>query len=179
MEGLHALTATTAGEFTHDGETYRLGFLELGDWGDIEAYLLRDRPDPLAMVTPHLKSLSKDQQEMLLKQAYQDARLGPHLRIGELEAWLDTLEGGRIKFWYAIRKHHPEIDREEASLLFAIYTHQQHDAVLSVLKAAEGGPVGNSAGPEEETQVDESPGSESSDTSSGPIQDGPSPTSSE
>jgi hypothetical protein len=175
VEGLHALTATVAGEFTHDGTSYRLGFLDLADWGDIEASLLRDRPDPLAMVVPHLKGLSEDQQRILLGRAYEDARLGPHLRTGELEAWLDTLDGGRTKFWFALRKHHPDVDREQATLLFALYTHQQYDALQSVLKTVEGGPVGNSPGPEGETATDESLGSESSETSSGPT-DGPSPT---
>lgn len=172
MEGLKELTGAVYARFTVEGHEYRLGTLTLADWGEIEAYLLRDRPDPREVVKLMLEGLSVEMQRELLGKAYEDARLGPHLRTGELDDWLRTIEGSQMKFWFALCKFHPAIQRDEAMALHDIYEVQKNEHLMQLMAEIEGLPK-NSSGPAEEAES-ESPsvGQPSSDTSGGPM-DGP------
>ena len=149
MEGLHELTGAVYARFTVEGHEYRLGVLTVADWGEIEAYLLRDRPDPRVVVKPMLDGLSVEMQREMLGKAYEDARLGPHLRMGELDEWLQTVEGAQMKFWFALRKFHPAIQRDEAMVLHDIYESHRHDHLMHMLAEMEGTPK-NESGPAEE-----------------------------
>jgi hypothetical protein len=167
MEQLHELTGAVVDEFKHNGTRYELGVLSIDDWGEIEAYLCRGRPDPMEIVLPVLKGLDEDSQRFLLGKAYEDARLGKLIRTGELDEWLKTVEGGRTKFWYSIRKHHPEIDRDIAGLLFAIQTEQDYVKMKRALQGIEGTPSGNSESSTETS--DPSLGEPSTESSVEPI----------
>jgi len=147
MDELDELTGAVHSTFTCDEHQYKLGVLTASDWGEFIAYLLKDRPDPLAVVKPHLEGLSDKQQELLLERAYNDARLGKRLEPGELEVWAESIEGSRMRFWYAIRKHHPSIQFDEAWVLHDVYQEQKHEHLERLLQEINGLPK-NSPGPE-------------------------------
>ena len=170
MERLHEIVGGLPESIDYQGTTYSLPTLVQADWAALEAELIKDRPEPLEAIAPHLGRFDTEQQRVLLERAYDDTAMGKHARAGEVEAWLLTTVGQRTKFWFSIRKAHPEVTRDLAWLMCEQLERTKLQAFHKLLKNIEGLPAGNSDGPEKmtDTEPKESLGDESPAILSGP-----------
>jgi hypothetical protein len=141
MDGLHEMTAAES-VWNIGGKEYRLAPLRLRDYGEMEQRILAGRPDPLAVVRPRLEGLPEPLQRHLLSAAYDDARRGGRVTVGELDEWMDTVEGRVYQFWLAIRRNHPEVTLEEADALLC-QAGAEHEGIQRQLQESRGLPAGN------------------------------------
>ncbi len=145
MHGLNQLTAS-ADEIEIDGRSYRLGPLVLRDYGEIENRVLARRPDPLAVAAGSLAGLEPAQQEFLLGRAYDRAATAATASEDEIEQWKRTPDGLCTLFWLMVRKHHPEITREQTGELVEQLAHESREQLRRRIDHGAVGPVGNRSG---------------------------------
>ena len=141
MDGLHEMTAAES-VWSIGGKEYRLAPLRLRDYGEMERRILAGRPDPLEVARSKLEGLAEPLQKHLLSAAYDDARRGGRVSIGELSEWMDTVEGRVYQFWLAARRNHPEVTLDEADALLC-QAAAEHDHMQRQLQESGGLPWGN------------------------------------
>lgn len=103
---------------TIEGERYDVHPLTIADFGDLQAWLDRQLPNPLDVIRPHLQHYNAAQQQAILKAAVEVASSRRAL-IGteEASAFLSSIEGVREMLFLAIRKGRPEVSRSDVATL--------------------------------------------------------------
>lgn len=106
---------------TVDGRTYLLYPLTLGDYGEIQAWIDSQQPDPYAAAAAALRSgmFTQAQQQFILRSAAEVAATRRAL-IGTPEADAIIESPAGVKFWLSasIRKGDPSFSDDDAAALF-------------------------------------------------------------
>lgn len=135
-----AATMTGApNEIELGGRTFKLSPLTVADLGELQAWVLAQLPDPIAVARQLAEGQPAEIAKEILLSAYEDTRNGAR-RLGSAEAnaALKSLAGFRELLYLHGRKHHPEMTREawEALLTAAL---RDEITVLSARLAEENG----------------------------------------
>lgn len=116
MNDAATLNGRPTTSLTIDGERYDIHPLTIADFGDLQAWLDRQLPNPLDVIRPHLQNYNAAQQQAILRAAVEVASSRRAL-IGtdEASAFLSSIEGVREMLYLAIRKGRPEVTRAEVA----------------------------------------------------------------
>jgi len=79
----------------------------------IEKEVLAVRSDPLAEIIPQLNQLTETQQEVILSMAYEQLSRTPTVTEGEIEAYLQSINGFSHALWLCIHDLQPNVSRED------------------------------------------------------------------
>ncbi len=95
-----------------NGKTYFISPLDLDDLGALENELLKKRKNPIRMVAECRDVLDDETYEMLMKQAYSDARKENRVSQEEIDAFLLTTEGMILATYKCVFHKHPGLEFE-------------------------------------------------------------------
>jgi hypothetical protein len=119
MSELTTLTAQPR-PMTVDGETYMVHPFTLDDWGELQAWLDRQHPDPFEIVKAAIAKggFTVAQQQFMIKEALEKAAR-PKCKIGTVEAdeLTMSMEGMRQVLYLSIRKGRPGFTEADAAEL--------------------------------------------------------------
>lgn len=151
MDGLEELTAPYTDKEI-GGKVYRLGFMNLDDWGEATRILKASRPSPIESIKPHLRELDEESRKHLLSLAWRDERDGDLIAQFEVERWIETPQGRIYRFWFMLRKHQPKITLKQADALLQILAEEDAESLRILAAEALGNPKGNSQSPDSDAQ---------------------------
>lgn len=107
-----ALSAITAPSHlvTIGGTPYRVSPLSYNLLGELEAWINRQLPDPIAMAKKMAEGLPDKQAEAVIMEGFRMAMLGP-VRIQSPEAArvIESPAGGSYVLWLSLRTHQPNL----------------------------------------------------------------------
>lgn len=117
MSELTTLTAQPS-PMTIDGETYMVHPFDMNDWGELQAWVDRQHPDPFEIVKAAIAKggFTFAQQQFMLKEALEKASK-PKCKIGTVEAdeLTMSMEGMRQVLFLSIRKGRPGFTEADAA----------------------------------------------------------------
>jgi len=110
--------------FVVNGVTYQIHQLTLGDFGNLQAWLDAQQPDPFSIAQEQLGRFTPAQGQHILRTAMEIAAK-PKPRIGTPEAdlLLTSVEGTKEAFFLSIRKGDPLFDRKKLDEFFSSLGH--------------------------------------------------------
>ncbi len=117
------------------GRSYRLAPLTVRDYGELEARLVSQRPDPVQRAADALSSFPPEQQETVLREALARADADSRVSADELHAYCRTRDGLSYVFWLMLRRSQPELTLEAAGRLLDSSLAATDDAAAARLQA--------------------------------------------
>lgn len=134
------------------GETLVLEPLGLKQWGEIEQYLLKQKPDPIkvaARIKKELGPLAPETEEKLTAEAYRDARQGNYATEQEVMTFARSQQGLAFCFWLCFERRYPgRFKLQETTEVIDSMSPQELEEKFNELLQASGlDQRGNSTGP--------------------------------
>ena len=98
-----------------NGKEYRTSPLGIRDFGEFERWV---EMLPIENLKPHLPGLETTERMQLLKDARAECKVGSGSLVGEAgQAMMNTVRGAGYLFWLSLRRHQPELSRDQAEEL--------------------------------------------------------------
>lgn len=122
MSDIRALAGRPVRMTAPDGEAHDLAPLTFEDYGDLQAWLDAQWPDPFALARGQMASgeFSLAQQQFLLRVALElAAKPKPKLGTEDADALVRSVEGQREVLYLSIRKAEPGFTRDDAARFHA------------------------------------------------------------
>jgi hypothetical protein len=117
------------------GRSYRLAPLTVRDYGELEARLVSQRPDPLEQAADALSKFPPEQQETVLREALARADAASRVSADALHAYCRTRDGLSYVLWLMLRRSQPELTLEAAGRLLDTSLAAADDAAAARLQA--------------------------------------------
>jgi len=153
MDGLSRAAGAPV-DFKLGDQTYLMSPLEIEDIGLIENRIIKDRPNPLAVVGEARDSLPEEVFRELIQQAYQDARSANRATQQEFDEFLASHEGQIFALWLCLRHNHQELTLEFVQSEINKKSREEFAAMQKTMAVGMGtDPLGNSTGGTPETTV--------------------------
>lgn len=143
------------------GQTYLVKGKILRHRAVIEAEMLKNRPDPIAMMHQLLPALRGDEVGIraLAREMTAIAKEWKSVTGDEMKSWLDTMEGFTFLMWLAIRDNDPELltlervgnmlwDEIQNEMMGISKESKLQQLAHAIDQASGEGPQGNSTGPQ-------------------------------
>jgi hypothetical protein len=141
MDGLYEMTGSPT-PIRIAGQEYLLGPWTAEDDGLLEAKIVSERRRSSEVLEELLPKLDKDQQRMLLAEAWADEVRGARVKWAERLEWLRTPRGRIFRLWLLFRRNHPELNQVDVARLLAASGREVEAAADE-----SGRPLGNSSPP--------------------------------
>jgi hypothetical protein len=154
-------------DITVRGVTYRLSPLDLRDTQELEAWVLTQVPDLIAIARRLAEGQEPEVKKEILLEAFEVARSGyGHLGTPEATRVLKTFLGMREQVYLAGRKHHPQLSREDWGEILARCVEDDLREIERRLQEENGGAIPDPKGPSSSTPTGGPPTGARSSTSS-------------
>lgn len=108
------------------GKQYKIRPLTIGAYAQMEAFIISQRPDPLAIASEAVRKLPPSQHDAVWKAAMNQAVAARTVTEQEAAAFENSVDGLAWKLWQCMAENHPEIDGIEAAKALLIEAGQQH-----------------------------------------------------
>ena len=129
------------------GKTYLFSPLNFDDIGTIENKLIKDRPNPLAVVGEARQYLDDETYKQLIQQAYHDAKSVARITEEEFNDFLTSREGLIFGLWLCLLHHKPDLEYEFVLDQVKLMTEDQFSSLQSTIQIGMGtSELGNSTG---------------------------------
>jgi hypothetical protein len=138
-----------------DGKPYTLRPLTVGVYGEMEAFVMSLRGDPLAAAGQAVKNLPAEQHSAVWDAAMRAVMANRCVSTAEMASFENSVRGYAWKLWKCVEKDHPEIDTIDKALeLLERIGPQRAAEVDAKLRVASGeADLGKSSGPAPEAAV--------------------------
>lgn len=97
-----------------NGRPFKLRPLTLGVYAELEAYIISQRPDPLAIAGEAVKKLPANQHDAVWKAAMAHAVTARTVTSEQAAAFEDSVDGLAWKLWQCLKADQPEFDSLES-----------------------------------------------------------------
>lgn len=121
------------------GKEYTLRPLTIGQYGQMEAYLVSKRDDPISVVGKAAAKLPKSQRAELWDAAVRAATMRKIVSASDMALFESSLEGIAWKLWQCVKADHPEVRSvEDAAKLMLAFGKDRYDELKARLNVASG-----------------------------------------
>ncbi len=124
--------------FTVNGKTYQTSPLTAREHAKVQTRILSMRGDPIEVARKLADVLNPEERKELFEKAYNDAVRAKIVTAGEVDAFMNTLEGTVYCIYLSLQKYHPEIDEDEAASLVEQQGREFLDGIITELQAKVG-----------------------------------------
>jgi hypothetical protein len=160
---------------TINGKDYTLRPLTLGVYAEMEAYIISQRPDPLAVASAAVSRLPQSQHKAIWDAAMEKAVSDRVVSTEQAKAFEDSLDGLCWKLWQCLKQDHPEINSVQAARDLMLEAGEEHFEKLAYATELASGEadIKKSSGPAEDRADRVQDGQSSTDSSPKPTDGAP------